>query len=224
MGDHGAVDMCQDAHRNLLMEGGLLSREHELHALRPCPLADCWETVVIDDLCIVQKLPAVAPHDGVRQDVQQINRAKEIYEREAMRGSAGKEVIGEARTTILGAEFCSEDADVARGHFFLGVLVSRRMSLCHFTLRMSVPLMHSLVGAWTSVMGYRCPLMVLFQEVYQFVLLPKNELHCVRANVRDNLLLACALGAAAEVDLTAPVSDHIAALDASPDYGAVCEL
>ena len=78
-------------------------------------------------------------------------------------------------------------------------------------------LVHVFVGGWNANF-----LFLVFDSVYQALRFPRTRLVRLDAWAKDDLMLAAVLAPLGVTEIDAPILPPIFALDASPDWGAVC--
>ena len=146
-----------------------------------------------------------------------------------LEGSPEKDVKGACEATVVGAEVVSGSGWVRRGCVTVGAPRARRAALTVFSLkaaaRPKVPrqLVKSLLGSWNAAFMYRRPLFALFTVLYQHADGEDDEDVDVGARGREELVLAALLAPLALTELDAPVCPTAFALDASLQWGAICE-
>ena len=174
MGDHAAVDFCQDAHGNLLRHAGLLRPGSCLDARCPTPLASTVDGLVIDDYFVLGRMPLAEAKDPQGPDLDSFDQARAAYRKHELRGSPDKETRGSPAATIIGAEIESSEGWVRRGYVPVGVPVARRLATSVASLRaaaldcLSPSLASTLAGLWSSVFQFRRPLMSVLHDIYPF--------------------------------------------------------
>ena len=160
-GDRAGVEFATNAHSNLLQSFGCLSEESN-------------QGLVIDDYFSVSVEGALSePMDS--RAVALYLRAQEAYRSHALKGSTEKDVVGETRGKLIGAELNSTDEARKRGLVSLGVPVQKRLALSWMTLQIAQLLMVSdtlwlcCLGGWVSALAFRRPFMAVLQESFSFV-------------------------------------------------------
>ncbi len=90
-GDHGGVEYACQSHEGLLCSAGLLQDDCRVVADRPFRGSGLMQGLVIDDFFAVSKVPR--GHVGETPDVEVINSAIRVYDREKILGSPSKDVF-----------------------------------------------------------------------------------------------------------------------------------
>ena len=161
-GAHGGVEYACQSHEGLLCSAGLLQDDCSVVADRPLRGSGLMQglVIVIDDFFAVSKVPR--GHVGETPDVEVINSAIRVYDREKILGSPSKDVFGERTAKVIGAQINGSDRALDRGISPLGSPSSKRYSLawiilCRFVLWLTPPMwfMSVCLGAgflfWLSV-------------------------------------------------------------------------
>ena len=232
-GDHLGVEVATDSHSRLLEEGRLLRPSSRFLAGIPIIDDDVNEGLVIDDFFVVsrEKLTTKAC------DSQALNRlmiAKEIYAREGLVGSDDKDVLGELRYKMAGAEVISDVSSVGRGLVSVGAPYEKRMGLALLAmLQSSLPstsdaFLACLNGSLVSTLMFRRPAMALMNELFRVI--PPQELnvsepvtrHLSRSAAVELQLLACLMPVLAS-NVSVPFLEKAFATDASTTMGGIAE-
>ena len=230
-GDHGGVEFATQAHENLLKSAGLLEEESRLVAHRPFPGGRLLEGLVIDDYFALSVEDRKTPLESSLA-ASCFKKSQEVYLKHEILGSPQKDVYGETKGKVIGAELNSGPCASTQGIATCGAPISKRLSLSSTTLQLA-QLSHTsdalhlcIVGAWTSIMLYRRPLMGIFSAVHRVVdasevdasnprLLPLSR------KVANELTVAAVLAPLAVSNLAAIFEDKIYSTDASDTHGAI---
>ena len=171
-GDHLGVEFATDSHAFLMQSGGLLDERSRLqggHFILDDKIAS---SLIIDDFFVVSREEAAnafaLPQSSA---VEQLQTAKELYQREGLLGSDDKDVPKDARFKVCGAEIISTSS-VQRGLVTVGAPCEKRLSL---GLLSSFAAAHGyttdalhacLVGSWVSVLMMRRQAMAFMKEFF----------------------------------------------------------
>ena len=231
-GDHAGVEICTDAHVNLLQSAGLLADENRLISSRALYSPDTIEGLVIDDYFCISREDAGCQNDLSRSRLC-YDRAAEVYESKAILGSPQKDVLGENHGRAIGACINSSDAARALGLITVGSPAEKRISMSFLTLQMcrlsktTDSLMACLLGGWVSMMTYRRPLMSVLNRAFKLV--DSYNIDAAHPKVLDlprsvanELVVLSTLIPLMVHEISADYDDHIYATDASSKMGAVC--
>lgn len=230
-GDHLGVDIACSSHEGLLSEGGLLEKYSRLVADRAILNDDVTEGLVIDDYFCIAKCDV----DDVGADglgLGKLLTAKEIYTSQDIYGSDDKDVIGERRFKVVGAEVDARRELVREGAVLCAAPADKRLALASVAaLSSSWPftsdsLHPSLVGSLVSAFMFRRPMMAIMNEVFHVI--PAVELDSEAPMLRklgrgaaEELAIAAALLPVMASNLAVPVSSRLYATDASNHMGGI---
>ena len=230
-GDHLGVEFATASHRNLLKDRGLLVPEEEIVSNRPYGGSEVLQGLVIDDFFSVSVERAES--DNLRsRSKRRFDVAKQTYAKEGLMGSPLKDIVGQQKAKIAGAEVDSSDDALKLGIVPLGSPVAKRLALALVSLevtrlRYTTNSLHAcLLGGWTSALMFRRPLMsVLFAS---HKLIDTSALNASRPRVvtlprgsAQELLLLAVLAPAMCSDLSIPFSEKLFCTDSSEAKGAV---
>ena len=230
-GDHLGVEFATASHRNLLKDRGLLVPEEEIVSNRPYGGSEVLQGLVIDDFFSVSIERAES--DNLRsRSKRRFDAAKQTYAKEGLMGSPLKDIVGQQKAKIAGAEVDSSDDALKLGIVPLGSPVAKRLALALVSLevtrlRYTTDSLHAcLLGGWTSALMFRRPLMsVLFAS---HKLIDTSALNASRPRVltlprgsAQELLLLAVLAPAMCSDLSIPFSEKLFCTDSSDAKGAV---
>lgn len=236
-GDHSGVEIATDAHIGLLQRNGLLLDAARLESHRPFVGGYALEGLVIDDyftVGIVDRLTGtpVGLSDGEMSAHEKFLKAKNAYKGAGLVGSDHKDIVDSAQGKVIGAWLNSSDNAARQNVATLGGPPSKRYGLSHITLNccqlssITDVLLVSLLGGWTSLLGYRRPLLSILNESYHLVNASEvdSEHPCIvglSRQVCQELTLISILAPLAVSDLGVGMLDHIFATDASNTHGAI---
>ncbi len=173
-GDHAGVEFATNAHANLLREFGCLEETSNMVACRPLFSNEVAQGLVIDDYFSVSiEEASTDPRDS--RAVSLYLNAQKAYRSQALKGSVEKDVVGETRGKLIGAELNSSEDARKRGVVPLGSPSQKRLALSWMTLQIaqlpavSDTLWLCCIGGWVSALAYRRPFMTVLQESFSFV-------------------------------------------------------
>lgn len=230
-GDHAGVEIATGAHEQLLKSKGLLVDCERIVSSRPFSGGSLCQGLVIDDyFAISREERAGKAGDSLAADC--FAKSQEAYDSLNIKGSPHKDVLGECRAKIIGAEINSFDTAGRRGITTLGSPLHKRLSLSQITLqlaqlRCTTDVLHlCLLGGWTSALMFRRPLMSLLSASHRLVdagAIDSNypKLVPLPRSVADELVVLAALAPLAVADLGADFASEIFATDASENKGAI---
>jgi hypothetical protein len=229
MGDHAGVEFCQAGHFARLRAEGLLSDQSWCDGRRPVPRGELLELLCIDDYISAKKATWHEIQTETGADLASYDRALAAYAADELGGSLAKDWRGRLTWQALGAEVDSSPPWVARGYVSVGAPRARRLALSYISLRAArLPVLAGRLGAtlassWTWAYNFQRPLMVVLDQAFGFATLDETKFHPMNDTQSSEFAVAAVLAPLAETDLTAEVLDRVFAMDASPDYGAICE-
>lgn len=232
-GDHLGVEIACDSHSSLLETHGLLCEEGRLRSDMAIEDDQLVQGLVIDDFFAIATDPVDFIEEGkTSQSVQCLRTAKEIYRKENIMGSDDKDVVGQQRAKVCGAELDSSLDLVKKGVVGLGAPLEKRLALAMLSAACArVPyttdaVHSSLVGSWISVMMLRRPCMSILNEVFRVI--PPVALDTTRPKMwslgrkaADELLVAAALAPIMVSNLAVPFKEEIFATDSSSTKGGI---
>ena len=230
-GDHTGVEVATDSHGSLLETYGLLHPDCRLVANRPLRSSTGCQGLVIDDFfCLAIEKAGTKAHDSAAMKAYQL--AQTAYTKAGLLGSPQKDVTSSPSGKIIGAFVNAEPQTLARGLCTVGAPPEKRVGLSHLTFEIS-KLSHTsdclhlcLLGAWTSILCYRRPLMALLNHSYRLVDISAYDpnhpkLIPLPRKVVCELVLVATLFSFAVFDLAAPYDSRIYCTDASSTKGAI---
>ncbi|CAK9070424.1 unnamed protein product, partial [Durusdinium trenchii] len=217
-GDHGGVEFATASHESVLQSQGLLSRSTRLVANRPFrggPLAD---GLVIDDYFAISREPRrLAPEQSAA--ARCFSQSQAVYKKYDLIGSPQKDVIGEKRARVIGAEINSNDHAARRGITSVGSPIGKRLSLSWVTFSTTgYNGLSSPVSSW--------PFMSLLTAVHKLVNAANVDADAPKTvalprSVANELCLMSVLAPLMVSDIAADFSEEIFATDASNTKGAI---
>ena len=134
-GDHGGVEFATQAHENLLKSVGLLE---DGEANRPTSGLSLVEGLVIDDYFAISIEGRSLPSCESKASVC-FERSQEVYNTYKIQGSPHKDVKGEVRSKVIGAELNSGTHACTQGVTTCGAPIAKRLSLSTTTFPSFVP-------------------------------------------------------------------------------------
>lgn len=233
-GDHLGVEIACSAHEGLLSASNLLD-PCTRHVSDAAVLDDAvTEGLVIDDYFVVAKGSSASDSGVFLQAQERMLRAKAAYQQEGIPGSDDKDVRGELRFKIVGAEVDSREEIVRDGAVVCGVPAEKRLALAAVAaVSAALPytsdaLHSSLVGSIVSAMMFRRPLMAILHQVFRVI--PPEQLDPSRPVLRplsraasEELALVAALMPVMCANLAAAMNPVIYATDASSTMGGIAQ-
>ena len=230
-GDRGGVEFATQAHENLLKSAGLLADDSRLQAHIPFSGGPLLEGLVIDDYFALSVEDRKAPAEESKAALC-FGSSKAVYGRYDILGSPQKDVVGEVRSKVIGAEINSGPSAATQGVATCGAPIAKRLALSVTSLQLaqlaytSDALHLCLLGAWTSIMLYRRPLMGIFSAAHGVVQADEVDsahprLVPLSRKVANEFVIASVLAPLAVSDLAARFEDKIYSTDASDSRGAI---
>lgn len=228
-GDHLGVEYALSAHRSLLVEGGLLSKQNHVMGHAPFPFGPSYECLVIDDYVAMSVQPANSdPLNSFASRALVV--AKSIYQKHDVVGSPEKDVNTSDCFKAIGTTLNSSAAARSRGLVCVSAPPEKVASLIALSCKvaglpvLSRSLASRLAGCWTSVLLHRRCLSCVLDRLYAFGVREERQEDEVLAfprSVAQELLLCASLAFVAGSDVSVPYLDHIFATDASLQKGAI---
>ncbi|CAK9013493.1 Uncharacterized protein SCF082_LOCUS11952, partial [Durusdinium trenchii] len=180
----------------------------------------------------------IASSVKTRSDQEQAGRMAEtaylmeVYEEHKIIGSPHKDVLGEERAKVIGAEINTSDRAARKGVATVGAPICKRLAMSWLTLQLrqlnqtTDVLRLCVVGAWTSIAMYRRPLMSIFTAAHRLVdaaLVESEHPRIARLprSVADELTVMSVLALLAVADVGALFEGRVFATDASEEKGAI---
>ena len=230
-GDHTGVEVATASHVALLQSYGLLDDDRRLVANRPLRSSTECQGLVIDDFFALSVEVAGTPPEqsGAFKAYQTAQRA---YADASLLGSPSKDVAAETSGKLIGAFVNGKPETLSRGLCTVGAPPEKRYALSHLTLELC-KLSHTtdslhlcLLGAWTSILCYRRPLLALLNHSFRLVSTvdydPNHpKLISLPRKVVCELVLVAVLSVFAVFDLSAQYDEKIYCTDASSKKGAI---
>ena len=231
-GDHSGVEICTDAHVNLLQSYGLLSDSSRMVASRPRLSESIADGLVIDDYYCVSREKATTPNSSSAAYGRYV-KSQQAYKDHCLLGSPQKDILGDNEGKAIGAYVNSSERARSRGLITLAAPPEKRLSLSHLTLQVC-SLTHTtdslhlcLVGGWVSLLNYRRPMMSMMSKCFHLVdgaTYDPNEPKVIQLprSVADELTLLAVLALLALHEISAAYDPYIYATDASNTMGGIC--
>ena len=243
MGDRNSVSFAQEAHANLLREGGGLTDDELIVYRRPWPAGKTAEGVMVDDHAVVHKARAteskaaaeaalqqassgrVAESADVARDVELVARSLQAYRSHGLAPKPAKSVrFEDGQIDLWGATVHGTEGWV-RGKLSVlwrAILVTLELKRLRRTTRR---LWRLLLGLWSHSLSFRREGYAFLQEAYAFTerFESDREVRRVPERVLTELTLLVAFASTFEQDLRAPLSATWACTDASSRFAASVE-
>ena len=243
MGDRNSVSFAQEAHANLLREGGGLTDDELIVYRRPWPAGKTAEGVMVDDHAVVHKARAteskaaaeaalqqassgrVAESVDVARDVELVARSLQAYRSHGLAPKPAKSVrFEDGQIDLWGATVHGTEGWV-RGKLSVlwrAILVTLELKRLRRTTQR---LWRLLLGLWSHSLSFRREGYAFLQEAYAFTerFESDREVRRVPERVLTELTLLVAFASTFEQDLRAPLSATWACTDASSKFAASVE-
>eukprot|EP00435_Cladocopium_sp_Y103_P022128 s659_g5.t1 len=179
---------------------------------------------------------ACSAHEGLLSSVDLLNKFKGAESscvcRSGGKDAESKDVCGEARFKVVGAEIDSRDQVIREGAVVCGIPAEKRLALASVAaVASSLPytsdaLHSSLVGSVVSAMLFRRPLMAILNHVFKVI--PPEDLDPARPVLRplsraaaEELAIVAAVMPVMCANLAARINTRIYATDASNVMGGI---
>eukprot|EP00435_Cladocopium_sp_Y103_P057753 s620_g20.t1 len=231
-GDHLGVEFATQSHSMLLARHGLLVPGSQFLADAPVTDDRVVTGLVIDDFFCLSREPVDAVEVEEFSACQKFKEAKEVYKREGILGSDDKDVYGQSRFRVIGAEVIADADTVKSGAVVVSAPFEKRLglglcSLLSAELPFTSDALHSmLVGSWISVLAFRRPLMAVANEVFKVI--PAKELNTERPRLRSlpraaasELQILAVLSPVIASNVSLPFERKLYATDASDAMGGI---
>ena len=245
MGDGNAVSFSQEAHANILSAGGCMRPEDLLVYLRPPPVGDVAEGLMVDDHVVLGRVPRDAKRgdalaalerlqgadDATVQeaggDVGVLARSHRAYARAGLGPKESKAVRFADRADVWGASV-DGDVGVVRAKnavlwraYYVSIAVLR-------VKRTTVSLFRAVLGLWTHVMTFCRPGFALLSRSFAWLrewdtpvtAYGQREIRRVPGAVQDELRLLLVFAPHFERDLRGGFAPILACTDASSSLAA----
>ena len=243
MGDRNSVSFAQEAHANLLREGGGLTDDELIVYRRPWPAGKTAEGVMVDDHAVVHKARTteskaaaeaalqqassgrVAESADVARDVELVARSLQAYRSHGLAPKPAKSVrFEDGQIDLWGATVHGTEGSV-RGKLSVlwrAILVTLELKRLRRTTQR---LWRLLLGLWSHSLSFRREGYAFLQEAYAFTerFESDREVRRVPERVLTELTLLVAFASTFEQDLRAPLSATWACTDASSRFAASVE-
>ena len=230
-GDHAGVEVATAAHTGLLQSYGLLDDGRRLQANRPLRSSTECQGLVIDDFFALSVEDRGTPPE-MSGAFRAYSLAQKAYSDASLLGSPSKDVAAETSGKLIGAFVNGKPETLQRGLCPLGAPPEKRYALSHLTFELC-KLSHTtdslhlcLLGAWTSILCYRRPLLSLLNHSFRLVSTKEYDpnhpkLLPLPRKVACELVLVSTLAVFAVFDLCAQYDHKIYCTDASKSKGAI---
>ena len=232
-GDHAGVEIATESHANLLRSHGLLQPNERLVASSPLKSFSEAQGLVIDDFFAISIQDKSTPPE-LSLSTTAYNMAQAAYLEAGLAGSPEKDLVSVNEGKVIGAYVNGGHRATSRGMVVVGSPIEKRLGLSVLTLMVSQlkytsdSLHLCLLGGWTSILGFRRPLMSVLQDAFHVV--DQNHfdanhpklVHLPR-KVATELVLLAVLMPLGVTDIAAPLDKSIYCTDASLSKGAILE-
>ena len=230
-GDHAGVEIATEAHSNLLRSFGLLKDGSQLVASTPLRSFSEAQGLVIDDFFSVS-IQDRSSKLGDSVSAQNYSSAQRAYSEHNLQGSPEKDIVASTEGKVIGAYINGGPRAASRGVITVAAPIEKRLGLSLLSFFVS-QLSHTsdafhlcLLGGWTSVLGYRRPLMSVLQSAFHLVdsrVFDANNPVLVRLprSVATELVTLAVLMPLCTSDIAAPLDSRLYCTDASLDKGAI---
>ena len=225
-GDHSGVEIATESHANLLRSHGLLQPNERVVASSPLRSFSEAQGLVIDDFFALSIQGRSVPAEQTLSSIA-YHKAQHAYREHGLEGSPEKDLV-------IGAYVNGGHRATSRGLVTVGSPVEKRLGLSILSLMISQlqytsdALHLCLLGGWTSILGFRRPLMSVLQEAFHVV--DQNAFDASRPKlvhlsrkVATELVLLAVLMPLSVTDIAAPLDKTIYCTDASLQKGAILE-
>lgn len=232
-GDHSGVEIATESHSNLLGSWGLLHPTCRLVASSPLKSFEEAQGLVIDDFFALSIQDKHTPPEETLSAAA-YRRAQSAYNSHGLEGSPEKDIVAQPEGKVIGAYINGGRRATSRGMVLVGAPIEKRLGLSVLSLFVSQLAYTSdslhlcLIGGWTSVLGYRRPLMSVLQSAYHVVDMTsfdanRPKLVPLTREVATELVTLAVLMPLATSDIAAPISNKLFCTDASLKKGAILE-
>ena len=202
-----------------------------MKACRPLRSTKRAEGLVIDDYFSISIQPRDADHEKTAA-IRGYWKAQRAYAEHDLMGSPQKDIVGTDEGKVIGAFINGSSRARDQGMVTVAAPAEKRLALSHLSLLVSqltytTDALHlCMLGGWTSILGYRRPMMSILQKAFrvvQVVDFDKNnpKLVPLSRSVAEELTLLAVLMPLAVIDLCVPFDDQVYCTDASNQRGAV---
>ena len=227
-GDHAGVEIATESHSNLLRCYGLLAEGTQIVASSPLRSFSEAQGLVIDDFFSISIQDKTIKNDD-SISASNYRLAQAAYCDHGLQGSPEKDIISQNEGKVIGAYINGGHRAVSRGIVTVAAPIEKRLGLSLLSLFVS-QLSHTsdalhlcLLGGWTSVLGYRRPLMSVLQAAFDSRVFDANNPVLVRLprSVATELVTLAVLMPLCTSDIAAPLDSKLYCTDASLDKGAI---
>ena len=225
MGDSLAVEIAQQAHRNVLRYlCNAMADSEALRYRRPIPRSPFVELLAIDDHVGIQMIDLQDEHlNPYLRDSEVFEKAQRAYKQVGLVQHEKKRKRNQVVGTILGADFDGKAGKVMapRNRIIVLALISLKIAskgTC------TPKLLSIMLGCWIHVLLFRRPLFSLIDQLFKEGRgYGQQEIFCLSNRARCELQLLGVLGSMAQGDLRTDYSSKLFCTDASPKGGAVTQ-
>ena len=226
------VELATQSHANLLSAAGLLRGDVRMVSDRPLPSLSEVHGLCIDDFfCLSLEDRKLDPKES--KSFVALKTALDVYDAFGLEGSPHKDIYAADSGRVVGAQINTSTKAAKLGVSTVGVPPEKRYGLSSLTLHVaqmghtSDSLRLSLLGAWTSALTYRRPLMGVLRESYKIVdaamIDPaKPKLVPLSRSVAQELTMLAILTPLCVSELNAEYMPEVFCSDASSTHGGIC--
>ena len=245
MGDGNAVSFSQEAHANILSAGGCMRPADLLVYLRPPPLGDVAEGVMVDDHVVLGRVPRDASREDALAALQRLEaaddatvqeaggdvgvlaRSHRAYARAGLGPKEAKAVRFADRADVWGASVDGDRGVVRAKNAVLWRAYYVTIALLRFK-RTTAGLLRAVLGLWTHVMTFCRPGFALLSRSFGWLhewgkpvtAEGLREIRRVPGAVQDELRLLLIFAPHFERDLRGGFAPFLACTDASSSLAA----
>jgi hypothetical protein len=185
----------------------------------PAPPGDLWVGAYVDDVLILEVVPAAMPERG-RQDLDILDSLRAGHREAGTRLHPTKERIREEVATVWGARIDGR-AGTVRGEAAALHQLIKVTAEAILAGGLTPHMMMRLVSSWTHHMMFFRSALCIFGAVYEFTrLLPAHRRRLLPPAVVEELLFAMISAPLLVCDCRAPVHERVYATDATTTIGA----
>ena len=213
MGDSAACDYAQTSHISMALQCNALEPQHLLTLHGRAPRGDFCGGIIIDDFCLLEKVP----HRATTGKESQVRRRRMhcMYNKVGLNAHPDKGFADQDQATFWGADIDGVEG-LVRGN------VIRAASLVWVTVRVacmgvcSISLLEILAGGYVALFGFRRRLMSLLEYVYTLQGgRDRRDIIQLPAGAIEELWSLAILCPLAVTDLRASFSERLYMVDAS---------
>ena len=230
MGDHGAVDIAQESHVNLLKAHGALEDSETLDYKKPIPVSRSgfYEGIMIDDHLGIQilkrkgSIQATLKQPG--RDQRVFEQSDQAYSEVGLEAHPGKKVRRALDTRVWGAQIegCKGLVGPTRTRL---VRLAKLSTVAALPGAMDEKVLEAITGQWAFCAQFRRPLFSMMHALYHQGN-PGNQggLFLMSREARNELIMLAILAPLCITDLRVPYSNDLFCVDASPSGAGVCKV